>query len=132
MKAFRAAVEARDVEAMTALLAEDVVFRSPVAHKPYPGKAITASILAEVMEVFSDFRYVTEIGDEDGRDHALVFEAGVGDKAPDRLRLHPSGRGRADRRLHGDGAPALGCPGSGRRDGRPVRQHRRPRHHRCG
>ncbi|WP_114423659.1 nuclear transport factor 2 family protein [Nocardioides houyundeii] len=81
MKAFRAAVETRDIEAMTALLAEDVVFRSPVAHKPYPGKAITASILTEVIEVFTDFRYVTEIGEEGGRDHALVFAANVGDRA---------------------------------------------------
>lgn len=72
---FRAAVEARDVEAMRACLAEDVVFRSPVAHKPYPGKAITAAILGQVVEVFEDFRYVRELGDQDG--HALVFEAKV-------------------------------------------------------
>lgn len=79
-RAFRAAVENRDAAAMTALLAEDVVFRSPVAHKPYPGKAITAAILTEVVEVFSDFVYVREIGGEGARDHALVFEARVGDK----------------------------------------------------
>lgn len=73
---FRAAVEARDVEAMTACLADDVVFRSPVAHKPYPGKPITAAILANVIEVFDDFRYVRELGDASG--HALVFEAKIG------------------------------------------------------
>lgn len=72
---FRAAVEARDVEAMRACLADDVVFRSPVAHTPYPGKPITAAILANVIEVFEDFRYVRELGDEAG--HALVFEAKV-------------------------------------------------------
>ncbi|KRB72862.1 hypothetical protein ASE01_22205 [Nocardioides sp. Root190] len=60
---------------MQASLAEDVVFRSPVAHKPYEGKAITAAILANVVEVFEDFRYVRELGDADG--HALVFEAKV-------------------------------------------------------
>ncbi|WP_181310076.1 nuclear transport factor 2 family protein [Nocardioides campestrisoli] len=79
-RAFRAAVEARDADAMIALLADDVVFRSPVAHSPYPGKAITASILTEVIDVFADFRYVTEIGGADASDHALVFEARVGDK----------------------------------------------------
>lgn len=79
-QAFRKAVEARDAEAMIALLADDVVFRSPVAHKPYPGKAITASILTEVVEVFSDFAYRTEIGAEGASDHALVFEARVGDR----------------------------------------------------
>lgn len=80
MHAFRQAVEARDVEAMERLLADDVVFRSPVVFKPYAGRAITASILREVVEVFADFRYVREIGEPDGRDHALVFEARVGDK----------------------------------------------------
>ncbi len=74
--AFRAAVEAGDVEAMRACLAEDVVFRSPVAHKPYPGKAVTGAILGQVIEVFEDFRYVRELGDDTG--HALVFEAKVG------------------------------------------------------
>lgn len=72
---FRAAVEAGDVAAMQATLADDVVFRSPVAHKPYEGKAITAAILANVFEVFEDFRYVRELGDASG--HALVFEATV-------------------------------------------------------
>ena len=72
---FREAVERRDVVAMRACLAEDVVFRSPVAHKPYEGRAITAAILANVVEVFEDFRYVRELEDADG--HALVFEATV-------------------------------------------------------
>jgi hypothetical protein len=74
---FREAVEARDLAAIEAMLADDVVFRSPVAFKPYPGKAITAAILREVIEVFEEFRYVREIGDADGVDHALVFEAKV-------------------------------------------------------
>jgi len=81
MHPFRKAVEARDIEAMTALLADDVIFTSPVAFKPYAGKAITSAILATVMEVFDDFRYVREIGDAVSRDHALVFEAKVGRKA---------------------------------------------------
>ncbi len=76
MRAFREAVEAGDGAAMEALLAEDVVFTSPVVFKPYAGKAITAAILANVVEVFDDFRYVRELGDDAG--HALVFEAKVG------------------------------------------------------
>lgn len=79
MHPFRAAVEARDEAAMEALLADDVVFTSPVAFKPYPGKAITAAILRGVMRVFEDFRYIREI--TDGPDHALVFEATVDGKA---------------------------------------------------
>jgi hypothetical protein len=80
MHAFRAAVEAGDTDAIEALLAEDVVFTSPAVFKPYTGKAITAAILRGVVRVFEDFKYVREINDAGGRDHALVFTARVGDK----------------------------------------------------
>ncbi|MEG3626800.1 nuclear transport factor 2 family protein [Streptomyces poriticola] len=80
MHPFRTAVENRDAAAVEALLAEDVVFTSPVAFKPYPGKAITAAILRGVMRVFEDFTYVREIADAGGRDHALVFTATVAGK----------------------------------------------------
>ncbi|GAA3045313.1 nuclear transport factor 2 family protein [Streptomyces roseofulvus] len=78
MHPFRKAVEDRDEAAIEALLAENVVFTSPVAFKPYPGKAITAAILRGVMRVCEDFTYVREIADPAGRDHALVFTATVG------------------------------------------------------
>jgi ketosteroid isomerase-like protein len=81
MKAFREAIEAAldggDFDAVEALLADDVVFTSPVAFKPYPGKAITAAILRGVGRVFTDFRYLREIEDEPHS--ALVFETKVGD-----------------------------------------------------
>ncbi|MEV0292008.1 nuclear transport factor 2 family protein [Nocardia sp. NPDC050710] len=80
MHPFRAAVEARDDNAIEALLADNVVFTSPVAFKPYPGKAITAAILRAVIRVFEDFHYVREIADAGGRDHAFVFEATVDGK----------------------------------------------------
>ncbi len=80
MHHFRAAVEARDEAAIEALLADNVVFTSPVAFKPYPGKAMTAAILRAVIQVFEDFRYVREIADTNGRDHAFVFEATVDGK----------------------------------------------------
>lgn len=80
MHSFRIAVEARDEVAIEALLADNVVFTSPVAFKPYEGKPITAAILRGVMRVFEDFRYVREITDSNGRDHALVFEATVAGK----------------------------------------------------
>ena len=80
MHSFRQAVEAGDVAAIEALLAENVVFTSPVAYQPYPGKAITAAILRGVSRVFEDFHYVREIADADGRDLALVFQAKVNGK----------------------------------------------------
>lgn len=95
MQAFRAAVETHDIDAVEALLAEDVVFTSPVVFKPYRGKAITAAILRAVERVFEDFRYERVIGEEGGRDHALVFSARVGDReigGCDFLHLDESGR----------------------------------------
>jgi limonene-1,2-epoxide hydrolase len=83
MRAFREAVEAQDLDAVEALLAEDVVFTSPVVFKPYPGKAITTAILRNAAQVFEDFRYVTETSSADGRDHALVFTARIGDRRLD-------------------------------------------------
>ncbi|MFX0593111.1 nuclear transport factor 2 family protein [Melissospora conviva] len=77
---FRAAVEAGQIDAAIALLAEDVVFHSPVVFAPYHGHDQVAVILRAVVEVFEDFRYVREIGTPDGADHALVFRARVGDR----------------------------------------------------
>lgn len=74
---FRKAVEGHDEAAIQAMLADDVVFTSPVAFKPYVGKPITAAILRGVLRVFEDFRYVREIHDSNGRDHAFVFEAKI-------------------------------------------------------
>jgi hypothetical protein len=80
MHPFRKAVEDRDEAAIEALLADNVVFTSPVAFKPYPGKPITAAILRGVLRIFEDFHYVREIAGADGRDHALVFETTVAGK----------------------------------------------------
>lgn len=80
MNPFRAAVEARDFEGAVALLADDVVFRSPVVFRPYQGRDTVAAILFAVSRVFEDFRYEREIGAEGARDHALVFKARVGER----------------------------------------------------
>jgi hypothetical protein len=75
---FRAAVEARDLDALVATLAEDVVFNSPVVHRPYAGRDVTGVILRAVFEIFEDFRYTGEL--EGGGWHALRFAARVGDR----------------------------------------------------
>ena len=74
---FRKAVEERDEAGIAAMLADNVVFTSPVAFKPYVGKPITAAILRGVLRVFEDFHYAREIHDSNGRDHAFVFEAKI-------------------------------------------------------
>ena len=54
--------KARDFEGLADLLAEDVVFRSPVVHTPQRGKAITLKYLSAAFEVLNNdtFRYVGE------------------------------------------------------------------------
>lgn len=97
MHPFRKAVESDDMDAVAALLADDVVFTSPVAFQPYSGKAITAAILRGVARVFEDFTYVREIANPDGRDHALVFTATVaGKKLQGCDFLHIDEHGRID------------------------------------
>jgi hypothetical protein len=97
MHPFRAAVEARDLDGVLALLAEDVIFRSPVVFKPYHGREAVAPLLLGVSRVFEDFCYVREIGDESARDHALVFEARVGDRELEGCDfLHSNERGLID------------------------------------
>jgi hypothetical protein len=77
--AFRAAVERADLDAAVALLAEDVVFRSPAVFKPYEGRETVATILRTVFGVFEDFRYTDEL-DGDGV-HGLLFDARVGERS---------------------------------------------------
>lgn len=80
MHPFRAAIEARDIEAAAALLGDDFVFRSPIVFKPYVGKDAAAGVLTAVLRVFEDFAYDAELASEDGRDHALMFRARVDGK----------------------------------------------------
>jgi hypothetical protein len=77
---FRKAVENAELEAVPALLAENVTFISPVAFAPYTGRGIVTAILRGAFTVFQDFRYVNELVDEEGRYHALLFEARVGNR----------------------------------------------------
>src|SRR3954452_16159644 len=75
---FRAAAEGKDFSAIEKLFAEDVTFRSPVVFKPYEGRDTIAMILATVVEVFEDFRYIDQV--ETGDTAVLIFEARVGDR----------------------------------------------------
>jgi limonene-1,2-epoxide hydrolase len=77
---FRAAIEARDIDAAVALFSDQIAFHSPIAFAPYRGRDATAMILRAVLEVFQGFRYEREIGAPDAADHALVFRARVGER----------------------------------------------------
>ena len=81
------------MNAAVALLAEDVVFHSPVVHTPYRGRDAVAPILHAVSKVFEDFRYVDEISAPDAASHVLVFRTRVGDREIEGIDLLHTGPG---------------------------------------
>ncbi len=66
-------VRTRDPLGLSELLAEDVVFRSPIVHTPQEGKARTTMYLTGAMHVIGNdtFSYVREV--VDGRNAVLEF-----------------------------------------------------------
>jgi len=70
-------VATRDVRELDALLADDVVFHSPVVHTPQRGKAVTIQYLSAAFHVFFNdtFHYVREIVGP--RDAVLEFEVRI-------------------------------------------------------
>jgi SnoaL-like domain len=79
MLGFRRAVESRQFERIGELLADDVVFHSPVTFKPYHGRDAVMAIINIVSTILEDFTYQRQMGTEAGADHALVFDARVGE-----------------------------------------------------
>jgi SnoaL-like domain len=75
---FKAAVEAKDPDAMAAVLRPDVVFRSPAVYKPYQGREAVLGVLTLVVEVFEEFRYTGHL--REGDEEVLRFSARVGDR----------------------------------------------------
>ena len=73
-------IKTGDLSNLNELLADDVVFRSPVAFKPYEGKHVVFFILTNVIQVFENFTYHREFYTEDGCNVVLEFSANVGDK----------------------------------------------------
>ena len=73
-------LETRDMSILNELLADNVVFRSPVAFQPYPGKQVVFFILSNVIQVFENFTYHREFLSEDGNNVVLEFSANVSDK----------------------------------------------------
>ena len=73
LERWHAVMQSRDPQAVAALLADDVVFHSPVVHTPQRGKAITLQYLMGAMHVLNTahFRYLRQIAGE--RDAVLEF-----------------------------------------------------------
>ena len=95
LAAWHDVVKTRDMGKLAALLADDVVFHSPVVHTPQRGKAITLLYLQGAMHVLNSahFRYEREIAGP--RDAVLEFSTdidGVLINGIDLIRWDDSGR----------------------------------------
>ena len=88
-------VQTRNTKGLDSLLADQVVFHSPVVHAPQVGKAITTQYLSAAFRVFfnESFRYVREI--EGPRDAVLEFNVeidGISVNGVDMLQWDDDGR----------------------------------------
>lgn len=88
-------VATRDPSGLDALLAEEVVFHSPVVHTPQRGRLLTRMYLTAAMHVLGNasFRYVREV--VGAADAVLEFEAevdGITVNGVDMIRWDAQGR----------------------------------------
>jgi hypothetical protein len=84
-----------NLKALTELLDPQAVFRSPMAHTPYPGAPVVSMILNTVFDVFQDFEYHRELATADGLNVILEFSAKVGEKqlkGIDMIRFNEQGK----------------------------------------
>jgi hypothetical protein len=90
---FRVAAEAKDLEAMTETLREDVELHSPVLFRGFEGREIVIGVITHVAATLEDFAYTDEaVGDGTV---VLRFKARVGDlelEGIDHLTLDEEGK----------------------------------------
>ena len=94
LPAWHGLVATRNARGLAAVLADDVVFHSPVVHTPQVGKAITTQYLAAAFHVFFNdtFAYVREVAGP--RDAVLEFQVeidGIAVNGVDMLRWNDDG-----------------------------------------
>ena len=95
LDAWHHAVKTRDPSGLSAVMAEDAVFHSPVVHTPQVGKAIMHKYLSAALACLIDdsFRYTREV--VSGRDAVLEFEVeldGILVNGVDMIRWNEDGR----------------------------------------
>jgi hypothetical protein len=92
---WHAMVASQDLSGLREILHDDVVFRSPVAHQPYPGAQVVQLILSTVITVFEDFTYHRTLVTDDSRSVVLEFSANVSGrqlKGIDLIRIDDEGK----------------------------------------
>ncbi|MBV8503137.1 MAG: nuclear transport factor 2 family protein [Paucibacter sp.] len=95
LDAWHEIVRSRSPKGLGALLADDVVFHSPIVHTPQRGRAVAMQYLGSALIVFGNasFRYVREVVGE--RDAVLEFEVeieGIAVNGVDILRWNEAGQ----------------------------------------
>lgn len=88
-------VQTRNAKGLRDLLADDVVFHSPVVHTPQAGKAVTTQYVAAAFQVFfnASFRYVREVvGPHDAVLEFQVEIEGITVNGVDMIRWNDEGR----------------------------------------
>ena len=70
-------VAAANVGELSSILHPKAVFRSPMAHTPYPSAQAVQLILGTVVKVFEDFTYHRQLASADGQSVVLEFSAKV-------------------------------------------------------
>lgn len=93
--AWHALAQARNPKALAALLADDVVFHSPVVHTPQRGRLLATQYLGAALRILGNdsFRYVREI--RGANDALLEFELeldGVQVNGVDLIRWNEAGQ----------------------------------------
>jgi hypothetical protein len=88
-------VSSRNAKGLKDLLAEDVVFHSPVVHTPQVGRAVTTQYLGAAFHVFFNetFKYVREVVGP--RDAVLEFQVdidGIAVNGVDMIKWNDEGR----------------------------------------
>ena len=85
----------RSPRGLAALLADDVVFYSPIVHTPQVGKPITTQYLAAALHVFGNdtFRYVREVvGEHDAVLEFMVEIEGISVNGIDMIKCNDAGQ----------------------------------------
>jgi hypothetical protein len=77
LEAWHRFVASADAAILAPLLAEDIVFRSPIVLSPIPGRAATLLVLTTVVQIFENFRYYRTFV-ADTQNVALEFAADIG------------------------------------------------------
>jgi hypothetical protein len=95
LAAWHRILETQNPAGLDELLADDVVFHSPIVHTPQAGKAITALYLSAAFRVFNNetFHYVREIkGQSDAVLEFVTVIDGITVNGVDMIRWNPAGQ----------------------------------------